>query len=781
MNRKIWIFLLIIPICFISIDSNPQSKSDSLWALQNQLKSDSAKAKVLLELGDFYQKENPDTAIFFYTQGIDLLSSFDNISKTLLLDKALALRNLGLIHRRKSSFSTAIDYQNQAITILEELGDTIKISQCYQNIGNVYFSLGNFDLALESYFTALNSFEKYDDQIGIADCYNNIGSVHKELGSYDKAIEFHIKSMDLFISLLNGSDTSNLIHIKRGLSYSYNNLGVAYWHMSDNDKAITNYKKSLEIKEQLADLNGMAQCFNNIAIVYASNGNYKDGIDYFQKSLEVYQKMNNLNGLAMVNGNISYLNILLSDASSGEVAKNKYLKEAIAFGNKAYEISLNIGALPMQIEAVNYLKDAYTKMGNDGKALEYANIYISLQSEIFSKEKADALAESTTKYEAEKRQLQIDNMAKEKVIFEKTIYEQRVIIIFSVVMLVVLLLFTLMLMKFFQQKKEANILLAERNEEILQQKEEITTQLDELEDQRDKLESSKKEVEKLYHVALEQKETLERQKNKIDDSIRYAHFIQSAVLPDLDIALVSRAMGTQSYFIMFRPKDVVSGDFYWATRIDDWQIVTIADCTGHGVPGAFMSMLGISFLNEIVLTGDIIDPAKILSKLRSYIIGALNQKDEWGSQRDGMDMSIISLNTKTKKCFWAGANSPLWVVRANQIKKDPDLLPQVEEYKPNPIPVSVHAFMGEFTNHEIQLNAGDRLYMFSDGYSDQFGGPNGKKFNMHKAFRKLISQTSILPIKEQGKALESTFDKWVSPGNTNYEQIDDVTVLGMMV
>ncbi len=587
--------------------------------------------------------------------------------------------------------------------------------------------------------------------------------------------------MELFLELLQDPDTTLKTPIKRGLSYSYNNLGVVYWHMEENDKAIDYYKKSLDIKEELADLNGMAQCYNNIAIVYSTQGNYRSGVEYFEKSLEVYQQMNNLNGLAMVNGNIAYLNILLADSASGEVSKHSFLKQALKFGHKAYDIALQIGALPLQIEAADYLKDAYSRMGNDRKALEFADIFISLQKEIFSKEKANALAETTTKYETEKRQLQIENMEKEKEIFEKTIYEQRVIIVFSIVLLSFLFLFTIVLMKFFQQKRSANVLLAERNEEILQQKEEITAQLDELEDQRDKLESSKKEVEKLYHVALEQKDILEKQKNKIDDSIRYANFIQTAVLPDLDITLVNRSLGTQSYFIMFRPKDIVSGDFYWATRINDWLIVTVADCTGHGVPGAFMSMLGISFLNEIVLTGDIIKPAKILSKLRSYIIGALKQKDEWGSQRDGMDMSIISLNTKTKQCFWAGANSPLWIVRANQARHGTDFIPQVEEIKPNPIPVAVHIFMSEFTDHEIQLNTGDRLFMFSDGYSDQFGGPYGKKYNMHKAFRKLIAQTSILPMKEQGKALESTFDKWMSSGETKYEQIDDVTVLGLVV
>jgi serine phosphatase RsbU (regulator of sigma subunit) len=782
MRNKILIVLSLVLGCSFSISLLAQSNSlDSLWNLHKKAKTDSVKATILFDIGDYYQQTSPDTSLYFYNQAMDLVSKLKISPNSFALRKAIALRDIGINLRKESKFDKAIVYQLESIKLFEDLGEKTKVSQCYQNLGNVYFGIGSFDLALESYFNALKSFELQDDSVGVADCYNNIGSVHKELGSIDIAVDYHIKSMELFIKLINNPDTTNKNHIIKGLSYSYNNLGVAYWILESYDEAIDYYQKSLELKKLTGDLNGMAQCYNNIAIVYSSQGIYEKGVEFFEESLKVYSQKNNLNGLAMVNGNIAYLNILLAESASGEVARHNYLQKALKFGHKAYDISLEIGALPMQIEAANYLKDAYTRMGNDKRALEYADIFISIQKEIFSKEKANALAETATRYETEKRQLQIENMEKEKEIYTKTIFEQRVIIIFSLVILAVLLLFTIILMKFFQQKRHANILLAERNEEILQQKEEISSQLDELEDQRDKLESSNKEIEKLYHVAVEQKDILEKQKNKIDDSIRYANFIQTAVLPDLDITLVNSHLGTNSYFIMFRPKDIVSGDFYWATRINDWLILTVADCTGHGVPGAFMSMLGISFLNEIVLTGDVIKPSKILSKLRSYIIGALKQKDEWGSQRDGMDMSVISLNTKTKQCLWAGANSPLWIVRTNQVRKEKDYVPQVEEIKPNPIPVAVHIFMREFTDHDIQLQSGDRLYMFSDGYSDQFGGPDGKKYNMHKAFRKLIAQTSILPIKEQGKSLEATFDMWKNQGETKYEQIDDVTLLGLVV
>jgi serine phosphatase RsbU (regulator of sigma subunit) len=221
----------------------------------------------------------------------------------------------------------------------------------------------------------------------------------------------------------------------------------------------------------------------------------------------------------------------------------------------------------------------------------------------------------------------------------------------------------------------------------------------------------------------------------------------------------------------------VSGDFYWATRKAEWLVVSVADCTGHGVPGSLMSMLGISFLNEIVLNNNLIDPGKILTILRSYVVGALRQTGDGVTHGDGMDMSILAINTKTKECIWAGANNPLWIVRNTENNQQL----RVEEIKPDLMPVATHIRMDNFKSHQIQLNHGDRLFLFSDGYPDQFGGPENKKFNMHGAFRELIATTSSLPIREQGKLLEANFDKWMSYNGPKADQTDDVTILGITV
>jgi serine phosphatase RsbU (regulator of sigma subunit) len=781
---KYWLIVVFINIFiqFFPFSAFGQSnKLDSLWSIYASSKVDTVKVKTLFSIGDEHKTSNPDSAFLFYRMAIDYANKAKLDTIPYAKQKANLLRNLGGNLRRQSNYDKAISFINYALALYTNLNDDYGQAQCHQNLGNVYFNKGNFDVALEHYFKALKIYETINNDIGIADCYNNIGSAQKEMESFNLALDYHVKARDIFERLTKLPDFLSNDAVWRGLANTYNNIGVAYWHLKNTGLAILFYEKSLEIKNELGDKPGVAMGYNNIAIVYASSEQYLDAVAYFEKSHDVYTQLNNLYGLALVNGNIAYLKILQSDLEKQPLKRQIYLNQALENALKSFDIALEIGALSLQIEAAGYISTCYEKLGRFKEALHYANIDLKLQKEMFSNEKANAIAETSAKYESEKNQLLIENLAKEQEIYKRRVDRQHIIITFIVLIIVLLGFFITALLKLLNQRKEANHSLTEKNEEILQQKEEILTQVDELEHQRNVLELSKEKIENLYLIALDQKSVLEKQKSSIDDSIRYAHFIQSAILPDLDVTLRNSSLDAQSYFVMFRPKDVVSGDFYWATKVDEWLIVAVVDCTGHGVPGAFMSMLGISFLNEIVLSADNIKPAKILSLLRTYIIGALKQKDDWDSQRDGMEMSIVSINTKTKQCFWAGANRPLWIVRGSVEDKKDASVPVVEEIKPNPIPVAVHFLMSEFTNHEIQLNEGDKLYLFSDGFPDQFGGPDGKKFNMYKAFRNLIAQTSNLPMREQGKLLEDTFDLWINYNGTQYEQIDDVTVLGIMV
>jgi serine phosphatase RsbU (regulator of sigma subunit) len=276
------------------------------------------------------------------------------------------------------------------------------------------------------------------------------------------------------------------------------------------------------------------------------------------------------------------------------------------------------------------------------------------------------------------------------------------------------------------------------------------------------LEVANIEIEAQRDMATHQRDQIQQQKKEIDDSINYAQRIQQSLLPTgefLDNLL-------PEHFIIFKPRDVVSGDFYWAGRYQDKVVITAADCTGHGVPGAFMSMLGIAFLNEIVNNQARINASDILNRLREQIIRELGQTGGEGESKDGMDMSLCMLDVKSRKLDFAGANNPLYLIRGNELS----------ETRGDKMPVAIHERMTPFSNHSVSLQKGDCLYMFSDGYQDQFGGPSGKKF-MAKRFKELLISISSRTMTDQKQLLEKAMNEWIG----EYDQIDDMVVIGIRV
>jgi len=265
-------------------------------------------------------------------------------------------------------------------------------------------------------------------------------------------------------------------------------------------------------------------------------------------------------------------------------------------------------------------------------------------------------------------------------------------------------------------------------------------------------------------MAAMQRDQIAEQRREIMDSIHYAQRIQNAILPNQ--TLMDEII--PDYFVFFRPRNIVSGDFYWATKRGNKTVVVAADCTGHGVPGAFMSMLGISFLNEIVLKREIETASKILNELRLNIKFILSQTGVIGEQRDGMDMALCIIDYDTMKLQYAGANNPLCLVRDGVMI----------EYKADKMPVGIYVSGKErdFTNHLIPLKNGDMLYIFSDGYHDQFGGKDNSKFKS-KPFKQLLTTLSELPLARQKELLIETHDQWKGNGN----QLDDILVIGIRI
>jgi serine phosphatase RsbU (regulator of sigma subunit) len=262
---------------------------------------------------------------------------------------------------------------------------------------------------------------------------------------------------------------------------------------------------------------------------------------------------------------------------------------------------------------------------------------------------------------------------------------------------------------------------------------------------------------------------LERQKKEITDSIHYALRIQHAVLPALDTIREK----IPEYFILLKPRDIVSGDFYWLSDTGRKIVIVAADCTGHGVPGAFMSMLGVSFLNKIVNEDKITQASTIINELRDDVIRSLQQTGKEGEQKDGMDMGLCVIDFDQMTMEFAGAHNPLYFIRDNELN----------ETKADRMPVAHYENLTEFTSHKIRLKKGDCFYLLSDGYADQFGGPEGKKFK-YKTLKELLLSIQDKPMNEQKELLDQTYHNWTAgpdPEGKSYEQVDDILIVGVKI
>jgi serine phosphatase RsbU (regulator of sigma subunit) len=274
-------------------------------------------------------------------------------------------------------------------------------------------------------------------------------------------------------------------------------------------------------------------------------------------------------------------------------------------------------------------------------------------------------------------------------------------------------------------------------------------------------------LEKQSQELKEQREELMLQKEEIISSINYAQRIQSAILPPE--AYITELLNEN--FIFYKPKDIVSGDFYWIKQVKHYIILVSADCTGHGVPGAFMSMLGISHLNEIVQNREITQANQILNELRKQIKNSLRQSGKREGSRDGIDIALCVIDTKKNIMQYSGANNPLYIISNNNGES------VFKEIKADPMPVGVHFSSDKsFTNHEIQLEIGDTFYIFSDGFVDQIGGNNNHRFTSEK-FKKLLLDIHYQPMYEQKEILEETLIDWMGVNS----QRDDILVIGARV
>ncbi|RLD69599.1 MAG: hypothetical protein DRJ10_21350 [Bacteroidetes bacterium] len=623
--------------------------------------------------------------------------------------------------------------------------------KAYSFTGVAYRNTGSYAEAFDYYLKGLELAKKFNipEQEGYA--YINLGNLYLYQKNTKEAISNLNNALDIANSILNNGM----------ISYCYLNLGRAELLNNNLDSAKMHFIMSLEIRKAMMDDENIAVSYKYLADVYGAENNFDKALACYKRSLYGIKKSNDLDLLADLYNKVANLYL-----------KEKRLELSVNNALMSLKISNQIGAKFRSRNAHQSLANIYLVRQDYEKASHHLNMVIKQNENLFNKQLSEKILNIKYSLEQEQKQNEINLLNDQK-------DSQRAFIVVLAIALLLGLLFLFISFRLNILRKKTNNQLKRQKGDIMLKNEELNNQNEEIQTIADSL------TEANIEISL-QKEEIEKSHNQITSSINYAKRIQTAIIPDAD----SLSSMFVEHLVYFRAKNIVSGDFYWVKKIKNFKVVAAADCTGHGVPGAFLSMLGITLLNEIVRRDDLTKTSTVLDHLREQIKSTLKQTGKYYENKDGMDFALCAINTDTMQMLYSGANNPVYILRKNVKESDLNMagnekikLHQLEsidysliELKPDRQPIGSHIKEHPFTNVEFSLRKNDSIFIFSDGYYDQFSGDTGKKFNNGR-FRKLLITIADKKMTEQRDILDKTFVDW----KKNREQIDDVLVLGVRV
>lgn len=662
--------------------------------------------------------------------------------------------------------------------------DTTKV-RAYFNLALTYRA---FDIkkAQENSQKALNLAIKTNHKYYIAKSLVTISADLTFTGEFKKSLLYSKKALHVLnadtININNNTAIENI-----ALGQIYAEIAIAYDYQSESAKAIKYYLAALDIYEHIGKRDGQAVLMNNLGVSYLYANEYEKAEEYFLKTKQIYLELKDTISAVQIETNLGIITYIKGDTlgaieiykrtgnimwreknlrSAGNAWSNvaevygeiNQLDSAIHYLNKAIEIDKKLDDreslgtsyrvkgnihraknefekarenyrlsldLAEEIDRKHDIAECYKLMyfneyeaKNYQEALNLHKLYIAYEDSIQLASNSEKLGKVEAENEFNK-QLAIQKAEDEQKIKleEEKGVTQKIINYFIFAVIIVILFFVYMVWKSLQ--------LAKKQKEL----------------------------------ATDAKHQIEEKNREILDSIKYAKRIQEALLKD-----EHEGVELPEHFLLYQPKDIVSGDFYWSYVNDDFWYLAVADCTGHGVPGAMLTMLGNAYLNELCAKGSNPEPAELLDLLKEKITKELSQKGEQGGSKDGMDISLVKINLHSNRASWAGANNPLYLIRGHHI----------EEIKADKQPIGYSEKVKPFSNHQFEFQKGDQIYLFSDGFADQFGGEKGKKFK-YSNFKKLLLDSCQLAPKDQEYKLRTTFESWKG----DLEQLDDICVIGL--
>ncbi len=753
----------------------------------------------------YYYLGKYDVAKEYWLKSIEIYKKCD-----CEVDKSNIYNNLGNLSKNQGNYSLAFEYFDKSLKIRQAKSTYDDVYATYNNIGNVHFYLGDYPKTIETYLKSLKIAEDNDYKFGIGTSLSNLGVVYERMGENETALDYYKRSLKI----------KKEIDDKRGMAISYSNIGLIELDLKNKKEALTAFQDALKLlDEEVNDARTEAFVHNNIAELYLLDST-TNSIEKAKNHLEIAKSISE-----EIGDQYTLASSLIIFARAYQL-ENKY-DSAEYYAQNCLKIAKEIQAPDLEMSAYENLSALYEKQNKYNEAYTFYKLYSTTKNDLLDEEKSNQITKLNAIYDTQKKekeilelnqknilnQLEIQtqrntaqerqaklsliekenelqqleflkkqalkqaqyNLLKKEKELEKSINQeekakkdallelketqlnQKNYFIWGLSLIAILLIGA----GFFAYRnilfrKRTNNLLLLKNQEINQQKEE-------LEAITENLQQANEEIT-LNSNALEQAFTAIASKNThITSSINYAQRIQQALLP---LEQQFRQL-LSSHFILFLPRDIVSGDFYWIKEVENKIWLAVSDCTGHGVPGAFMSMLATSALNNLVLHNPNVTPAQILKLLDEEISESLHQATT--KNRDGMDIALCCIDKEKNTLTFAGANAPIIYIQGGELHEAKGTKQAIAGYYKKKTLI-------EFEDVSIPIQKDTIFYMFSDGYKDQFGGSQKKKV-MSKRFKNLLLENHKQELSEQKENLEIFLGDWKG----NEEQIDDILVFGFKV
>ncbi|MBK7312003.1 MAG: tetratricopeptide repeat protein [Sphingobacteriaceae bacterium] len=673
-----------------------------------------------------------DEALEKYFKSLKLLQALDSKN-----DVATTFNNIAFAYQNKGLISKALFFYDKSTRLYQELGNLKGVARVQNNCALIFDDQGDIPKALEYYHKSLKTREAINDKAGAGACLNNIATIYHHLGNLDKAIEYYSKGLKKQIEI------NDVV----GIANSQNNIGAIYeskaalydltkkGHIADSllQLGLNNFRQSLSIFQQYQSKGGEANTLSKIGSVYNKQANLLSDADIKKKdslldlALAIHNKCLEIRTEIKDKRGVAYSLYNLATIFN---SKKEY-PLAITNAENSLKLSKELGFPDILQLTSLLLSKLYAHTHNYKNAFEMHQLYKQMSDSLNNQAARKASIQKSFQYIYDKKAAADSvKVADERNFFSIQMKQERIQRFALYGGLALVLIFSAFMVNRF--------VVTNRQKKIIEHKE--------------------KEALVQNMVITEQKALVEEKQKEMLDSIHYAKRIQTALIANS--TFIDKHIPNN--FIYFDPKDIVSGDFYWATAHKNKFYLAICDSTGHGVPGAFMSLLNMGFLSEAIKEKNIEKPNEIFNYVRERLISSISSE----GQKDGMDGILLCLDKKTNTMEYCAANNEPVLIHNNSIIELPK----------DKMPVGKGERQEEFKLHSIDLKPGDTLYLYTDGFADQFGGPKGKKFK-YKQLNELLLSLNTVPLNEQKQILEQTFKTWKG----NLEQVDDVLIAGIKI